>query len=82
LCIAWEKLAKHAEAAAYREAADRMRKLLVEIQHRSAQGPVDGRGAVTGSFPLWGRYEKFAFPNWATKYLADALLCAEGRSPQ
>jgi hypothetical protein len=81
LCIAWEKLAPHAEAAAYREAADRMRKLLVEIQHRSSQGPVGGRGAVTGSFPLWGRYEKFAFPNWATKYLADALLCAEGRSP-
>jgi len=81
LCIAWEMLAAHAEAAAYREATDRMRKLLVELQHRSAQGPVDGRGAVTGSFPLWGRYEKFAFPNWATKYLADALLCAEGRSP-
>ena len=81
LCIAWEKLAKHTEAHAYRTAAVRMRMLLVELQHRSSEGPAGGRGALTGSFPLWGRYEKFACPNWATKYLADALLWAGGKAP-
>jgi len=81
LCIAWEKLAQHTEAHAYRTAAVRMRMLLVELQLRSSEGPVHGRGAVTGSFPFWGRYEKFAYPNWATKYLADALLWAGGKAP-
>ncbi len=81
LCIAWEKLAQHTEAHAYRTAAVRMRMLLVELQQRSSEGPVQGHGALTGSFPLWGRYEKFAYPNWATKYLADALLWAGGKAP-
>jgi hypothetical protein len=31
-------------------------------------------GTLTGSTPIWGRYEAFCSPNWATKYLIDALL--------
>ncbi|MBF0192631.1 MAG: hypothetical protein HQL99_16065 [Magnetococcales bacterium] len=33
------------------------------------------RGALAGSFPmLLGEYQPAGFPNWATKYLLDALL--------
>jgi hypothetical protein len=32
------------------------------------------RGALAGSFPLWGRYAPLQYPNWATKFLADALM--------
>jgi hypothetical protein len=32
------------------------------------------RGALAGSFPVWGRYAPLQFPNWATKFLADALM--------
>ena len=32
------------------------------------------RGAVPGSFPCWGAYNPLSFPNWATKFFADALL--------
>ncbi|MBF0339972.1 MAG: hypothetical protein HQL95_03300 [Magnetococcales bacterium] len=33
------------------------------------------RGALAGSFPLFfGEYQSAGFPNWATKYLLDALL--------
>lgn len=32
------------------------------------------RGAVLGSWPIWGRYERFSYPNWATKFFVDALL--------
>ncbi|MBF0613777.1 MAG: hypothetical protein G8237_07910 [Magnetococcales bacterium] len=33
------------------------------------------RGALPGSFPLFfGEYQPAGFPNWATKYLLDALL--------
>jgi hypothetical protein len=80
LAVAWERLARHRDAEAYREAAARMRALLVDLQRRSSKGPAGAHGGLTGSFPLWGRYEKFAFPNWAVKYLADALLCADERT--
>jgi hypothetical protein len=36
--------------------------------------PVAGvRGAVAGSWPIWGRYLTFRYPNWAAKYHCDAL---------
>lgn len=81
LAIAWERLARHTDALAYREAAAQMRGLLVEVQRRTQRGPEGTQGALTGSFPVWGRYEKFACPNWATKYFADALLWAGGKAP-
>jgi hypothetical protein len=37
----------------------------------------DVRGALAGSFPLWGRYAPLQYPNWATKFLADALALYE-----
>jgi hypothetical protein len=35
-------------------------------------------GALPGSIPLWGEYFPWAFPNWGTKFLIDALLLQEG----
>jgi len=32
------------------------------------------RGALAGSFPVWGRYAPLQYPNWATKFLADSLM--------
>jgi len=32
------------------------------------------RGAIAGSSPIWGGYSRFEFPNWATKFFADALM--------
>lgn len=32
------------------------------------------RGAISGSYPLWGDYQRFAFPNWAAKFFIDSLL--------
>jgi hypothetical protein len=34
-------------------------------------------GALPGSFPVWGRYAPLQYPNWATKFLADALMLYE-----
>jgi hypothetical protein len=43
-------------------------------------------GALAGSFPLWGRYAPLQYPNWATKFLADALVlyddCLVGTPPR
>jgi hypothetical protein len=34
-------------------------------------------GALPGSFPILGSYMRGGYPNWATKYLLDALLMQE-----
>lgn len=43
----------------------------------SYQWQIPGRGwhgAVPGSAPLWGDYQRFKFPNWAAKFYLDAYL--------
>jgi hypothetical protein len=35
---------------------------------------LDVRGGIAGSHPIYGRYERFKYPNWAAKFFVDALL--------
>jgi hypothetical protein len=35
------------------------------------------RGAVAGSYPIWGTYTRFGYPNWATMFLADAIMLSQ-----
>jgi hypothetical protein len=37
------------------------------------EGPPETRGAVKGSFPVSGDYLQFRYPNWACKFLIDAM---------
>ncbi|MCC7014031.1 MAG: hypothetical protein IT454_15850 [Planctomycetes bacterium] len=37
------------------------------------------RGAVAGSWPIWGRYMTLRYPNWAAKYHCDALVALSMR---
>jgi len=74
MAIVWSKLSDLTSDPRYREGQERMTRLLLCMQERSTFGPDAVLGALPGSYPLWGRYEKFAFPNWSTKYFADALL--------
>jgi hypothetical protein len=32
------------------------------------------RGGIPGSYPIWGKYEPYFYPNWAAKFFVDALL--------
>jgi hypothetical protein len=36
-------------------------------------GPDNVRGAVRGSFPIDGAYCRYAYPNWAAKFMVDSL---------
>ncbi len=58
----------------YLEAARRMNGMLVSIQRSDSPRRRNTLGAIPGSYPMWGRYEPFAFPNWATKFFCDALM--------
>lgn len=42
--------------------------------HDCATNNPNIRGAVKGSHPIWGRYSFAGYPNWAAKFLVDALL--------
>lgn len=57
----------------YRRAADRLLNFLKALQ---TLDPRDAaiHGALAGSFPLLGAYMRAGYPNWATKYLLDALM--------
>jgi uncharacterized protein YyaL (SSP411 family) len=74
MAIIWLKLYGIYNDKAYLEAAQRMTSLLIFIQFRGFKETEDTLGAIPGSFPIWGRYEPFAFPNWATKFFCDALM--------
>ena len=32
------------------------------------------RGGIPGSYPIWGKYLQYSYPNWAAKFFADALI--------
>ena len=36
-------------------------------------------GGIQGSYPIWGKYKPYNYPNWAAKYFVDALLLQEGK---
>lgn len=52
--------------------------LLQDIAHipRSGFLPVGVKGAVPGSWPWWGAYQPWRFPNWAAKFYLDAVKMA------
>jgi len=77
MAIVWLKLYRVYLDETYLEAAQRMTGQLLYIQTRGFKETTDTLGAIPGSFPIWGRYEPFAFPNWATKFFCDALMLEE-----
>ncbi|MCB2119323.1 MAG: hypothetical protein KDE18_08475, partial [Rhodobacteraceae bacterium] len=41
---------------------------------QTVRGEKRHSGAIAGSYPIQGAYAPFQYPNWATKFFADALL--------
>lgn len=74
MAIIWLKLYQLTEEVHYLNAAKLVNNWLLFIQDRKNIDLPDTKGALPGSFPLWGRYERFSFPNWASKFFIDALL--------
>lgn len=61
---------------AYYVAAKRAIAFVACTQGLEAPNP-NIRGAIAGSYPIYGRYERFKYPNWAAKFFIDALLALE-----
>ena len=75
VAIIWLRLHQRTGRAAYLSAARRLLTEIVRTQH--LDGPDEVRGAIAGSYPLWGAYSRFEYPNWAAKFLVDAIELLE-----
>ena len=74
MAIIWMKLYKLTKNKSYLNSAFQMNRQLFWLQW-DEECPVEAiRGSLSGSFPLWGKYEPFSFPNWGTKYFVDAII--------
>ncbi len=57
----------------YRQSADLLVNFLKGLQVMNSPTPALV-GALSGSFPILGKYMTAGYPNWATKYFLDSLL--------
>ena len=73
MALIWLKLYTQNGEPKYRDAARSSVDFVLRHHDIHASDPAV-RGAVKGSRPVWGRYAPLSYPNWATKFLVDALL--------
>lgn len=73
VALIWQRLRQNGVDGAWQPSIDRALSYL-KRNHRltDSGGPEDG--GIAGSIPIWGRYSRFEYPNWAAKFFADALL--------
>ncbi|MGB6684988.1 MAG: hypothetical protein WBH24_15170 [Candidatus Acidiferrum sp.] len=73
LAVVCYRLFEHRGDRRYWNAAEKLVNYLKPLQLLNSDNPALN-GALPGSFPLFGSYMTAGYPNWATKYLLDALL--------
>jgi hypothetical protein len=61
---------------AWRTAAAKAISFVARTQNLHTTNP-NTRGAIPGSYPIFGRYERFKYPNWAAKFFVDSLLALD-----
>jgi hypothetical protein len=56
----------------YLNAALKMNEMLKQLIPASGRRSI--AGGVSGSYPIWGKYQPFRYISWGCKFFADALL--------
>jgi hypothetical protein len=69
----WLRICQIGGGWSYRAAGRSAIAFTARTQSLTAANP-GTRGAIAGSHPVCGRYERFGYPNWATKFYVDGLL--------
>lgn len=69
----WLKLYKITRDEVYLDAAVKAIGFVAGVQDVTTRNS-NLRGAIPGSHPIYGRYERLKYPNWATKFFIDSLL--------
>jgi hypothetical protein len=70
-CV-WLRLFEMTDDLRYLNAALKMNEMLKQLI--PARGPRGVTGGVSGSYPVWGRYQPLRYISWGCKFFADALL--------
>lgn len=73
LGINWGRLYQITGADKYRNAASQILSFVKSTQQLDSPNP-STRGGIKGSYPINGGYHPWQYPNWATKFFADALI--------
>lgn len=73
IATVWMWLFEETGDHSWLKAAFSMLDKLKALQNIRAKNP-GIRGGIKGSFPVWGSYSAFKYPNWAAKFFADALM--------
>lgn len=71
--IVWSRLYEIFNNGAYFNEVDRIIHYLKERQNIKTKNQNIG-GGIAGSFPIWGNYLPFSYPNWANKFFIDLML--------
>jgi hypothetical protein len=71
--IVWAELYQITGETHYRQGVERINRYLMS-RHDISSPYLYIRGAMTGSWPVWGDYGQYMVLNWATKFFVDALL--------
>ena len=74
--IIWSRLAQTCGQQELQSHIDKALHYLKQKQHINNPDAIND-GGIAGSFPIWGRYSMFEYPNWAAKFFADALITEE-----
>jgi len=73
ISIVWMMIYKITKDMQFLTAAFRMQDYIKATQNINTSRP-QIRGGIKGSFPVYGNYSVFKYPNWAAKFFCDALM--------
>ena len=81
IAINWGRLYQITGDEKYRDAVHSILQFLKSTQ-KITSDVVAENGAIKGSHPVNGGYHPWQYPNWATKFFADALMIEKSISGQ
>jgi hypothetical protein len=76
LAIVWIRIYQMNQDARFLNGAIKMIDQIKELQNLNSKN--NGiKGGIRGSYPVWGNYMPYSYPNWAAKFFADAIMLQE-----
>lgn len=76
IAIVWLRLFQITGDGRFLNAAMKMNDYLKALQNVTTKN--NGiNGAIKGSQPIWGKYQRFGYHNWSTKFFVDSVMLQE-----
>ncbi len=73
IALVWLELARDLGRRDLRRSAETLLRRVAQTQ--DLESPSLGiRGGIKGSHPIWGEYQRYTYPSWASKFFSDAIL--------